>query len=55
MDLNIAQELIHEVQQKGLLVYSLRQGGAHEKGWITINSHYSTHTKLNVEQFGVPR
>jgi hypothetical protein len=55
MDLRTAQTLIHDIQRQGILVYTLRQGGAHEKGWITINSHYSTHTALNTERFGVPR
>jgi hypothetical protein len=55
MDLHTAQNLIREIQQKGMLLYTLRQGTAHEKGWITINSHYMTHTAMHVQNFGVPR
>jgi hypothetical protein len=55
MDVRTAQELIYQIQKKGMLVYSLRQGSVHEKSWISINSHYMTHTALNIERFGVPR
>jgi hypothetical protein len=50
-----AQDIIREVQQKGMPIYTLAQGTAHEKAWITINSHYMTHTTLNTQRFGVPR
>ncbi len=55
MDLKIAQGLIREVWKEGLAVYSLSQEDIHEKHWVSINTHYNTHTALNTERFGIPR
>jgi hypothetical protein len=55
MELLDAQNMIREIQKIGLQLYSTPQGSRWDKFWITINSHYMTHTALNTKRFGVPR
>jgi hypothetical protein len=55
MELLDAQNMIREIQMRGLQLYSIPQGSRWDKFWITINSHYMTHTALNTMRFGVPR